>query len=303
MGNILALTGVTNNPGRVLVEYIEKNRAVIDEMFPGGVVSVMRQSSSTSHLNKHLPNANVFTADLTDTDALKTAFKDTDTVLHMAGIHWSREVVDAAAFCHVRRLIVIHTCGVYSKYKAAGEEYRQIDRYVIDICNNNSIELTILRPTMIYGNSGDRNVIKFIKMVDKLPIMPVVNGGRYELQPVHYADLGKAFFDVLVNRKVASGDFILSGDKPILLRDMFTEIGKNLGKNVKFVSCPFWIAYPGAVVIWAITLGKIDFREKVQRLCEDRAFPHDEATKDFGFAPRPLETGIVDEVKEYRERR
>lgn len=303
MNKKLVLTGATNNPGRVLVDYIAENREQISDMFPGGIVSIFRASSDTSHFKKSLPDAQIITCDLTDVDSLKTAFRDADTVLHMAGIHWSREVATAAATCHVRRLIVIHTCGIYSKYKAAGEEYRQIDAYVEKTCKENNITLTILRPTMIYGNSRDRNVIKFIKMVDKFPIMPVVNGGRYELQPVHYADLGKAFFDVLLNEERTAGkDFILSGEKPILLRDMFTEIGKNLGKNVKFISCPFLIAYPGAVVVWTLSLGKVDFREKVQRLCEDRDFPHEEATKAFGFAPRPFEVGIAGEVGEYKRR-
>ena len=301
MNDKLVLTGATNNPGRVLVDYIAENKDKINELFPGGIVSVFRASSDTSHFKSSLPDAEITTCDLTDVEGLKTAFRDADTVLHMAGIHWSREVATAAVACRVRRLIVIHTCGIYSKYKAAGEEYRQIDTFVEEICKTNNIILTILRPTMIYGNSRDRNVIKFIKMVDKLPIMPVVNGARYELQPVHFADLGKAFFNVLVNEETTAGkDFILSGDKPILLRDMFTDIGKNLGKNVKFISCPFFIAYPGAVVVWALSLGKIDFREKVQRLCEDRAFPHEEAAKAFDFSPRPFEVGIVEEVGEYK---
>lgn len=303
MNDKLVLTGATNNPGRVLVDYIAENRDKINELFPGGIVSVFRASSDTYHFKCSLPDAEIATCDLTDVEGLKTAFRGADTVLHMAGIHWSREVATAVAACRVRRLIVIHTCGIYSKYKAAGEEYRQIDECVEKTCKKSNIILTILRPTMIYGNSRDRNVIKFIKLVDKFPIMPVVNGARYELQPVHYADLGKAFFNVLVNEEITSGkDFILSGEKPILLRDMFTEIGKNLGKDVKFISCPFWIAYPGAIVVWAVSLGKIDFREKVQRLCEDRAFPHEEATKAFGFAPRSFEDGIVNEVREYKRR-
>ena len=301
MGSILALTGVTNNPGRVLVEWIARHKEAVDERFPGGIVPVVRASSGTAHLKKHLPDANVAVADLTDTQALKAAFRGADTVLHMAGIHWSRQVADAAAYCGVRRLIVVHTCGVYSKYKAAGEEYRRIDAYVSDICQKHRIVLTVLRPTMIYGNGGDRNVIKFIRMVDRLPLMPVVNGGRYALQPVHYADLGEAFFHVLMNETATGGrDFILSGDRPILLREMFAEIGRKLDKRVRFISCPFTVAYPGAVALWAVTLGKVDFREKVQRLCEDRAFPHDAAADAFGFTPRPFEVGIADEVREYR---
>ena len=163
--------------------------------------------------------------------------------------------------------------------------------------------LTILRPTMIYGNVQDNNVVTFIKMVDKLPLMPVVNGARYELQPVHYKDLGDAYFTVLMNEKAtANKDFVLSGGEPILLRDMLIEIGKNLGKKVKFISCPYWIAYSGACVLYAVTLTKKDYREKVQRLCEPRVYSHDAAAKAFGYSPRSFKVGIVDEVKEYRVR-
>jgi len=303
MNNKLVLTGATNNPGRILVEYLATNRARVDALFEGGIVSVFRAFSDASHFETTLPSAEKIIADLTDTEGLKAAFKDADTVLHMAGIHWSREVATAAAACRVRRLIVVHTCGIYSKYKAAGEEYRQIDAYVEKICRENNIVLTVLRPTMIYGNVRDRNMIKFIEMVDKLPVMPVVNGARYALQPVHYEDLGRAFFDVLVNEEETGGrDFILSGEQPILLRDVFIEIGKKLGKRVKFADHPFFFAYFGAVVIWILTFGKMDFREKVQRLCEPRAYPHEAATEAFGFSPRPFEIGISGEVEEYRRR-
>ena len=303
MEGMLVLTGVTNNPGSILVECIGQNMDQIQQMFPGGIRAVVRASSNINHFKSCIPDGDIATCDLTDRAALTSAFKDADTVFHVAGIHWSREVIDAAVANHVRRVIAIHTCGIYSKYKAAGEEYRQIDEYVYKRAREAHIDLTILRPTMIYGNKRDRNIIKFIKMVDKLPIMPVVNGARYALQPVHYRDLGEAFYQVLVHPETANHDYILSGAEPILLRDMLTEIGKNLGKKVRFISCPFWIAYPGAVVVYGLSLGRIDLREKVQRLCEPRAYPHDEATAAWGFAPVPFEVGIVNEVREYKEER
>ena len=300
MDNKLALTGITNNPGRVLIRYISENYNEVLNFFPGGIRAVYRTESNVKDFERLLPNAEKYICDLTDVEGLKIAFKDIDTVFHIAGIHWSREVFEAAAYCGVRRIITVHTCGIYSKYKSAGEEYRQIDDYCYRICKENGIALTILRPTMIYGNGRDRNVIKFIKMIDKLPIMPVVSGGRYTLQPVHYEDLGKAFYDVLCHEiETANKDFILSGKEPILLRDMFIEIGKNLDKKVHFISCPFWIAYPGAWFVYLLTLTKIDYREKVQRLCENRSFPHNEATVAFGYNPRSFQEGIVNEVVEY----
>ena len=303
MSKILALTGVTGKKsGGILAKYIGENINIVKSIYPDGIRAVVRNTSKTTELQKQINDIKVFRGELTDVGFLKKCFANVDTVLHLAGIHWSREVVEAAAFCGVRRLILVHTTGIYSKYKEAGEEYRQIDSYVYDTCNKNGIVLTICRPTMIYGNIYDNNVIQFVKMVDKFPVMPVVNGARYELQPVHYEDLGCAYYQILINEAAtANMDFILSGGNAILLRDMLTQIGKNLGKNVKFISCPYWLAYLGAWVLYVFSFRRKDYREKVQRLREPRAFSHEDATNAFGYLPRQFEVGIIDEVKQYKE--
>ena len=69
-------------------------------------------------------------------------------------------------------------------------------------------------------------------MVDRFPIMPVVNGAHYQLQSVHYKDLLAAYYQVLLHEDTtANKEFNLSGGSPISLRDMLKEIGLNLGKK------------------------------------------------------------------------
>jgi nucleoside-diphosphate-sugar epimerase len=301
MKKILVITGATGKKSGGYFAYIlGKNIETVNSLFPDGIRAIVRKTSDTNELYNSIPQVEKYIGDLTEKEVLKKAFTNADTVVHIAGIHWSREVVEVAANCHVRRLILVHTTGIYSKYKEAGEEYRQIDEYVYCTCKKNNIVLTILRPTMIYGNVNDHNVVVFIKMVDKLPLMPVVDGAKYELQPVHYKDLGNAYYKVLINEAAtANKDFNLSGGAPIQLKDMLNEIGKNLGKNVKFISCPLMIAYAGAWLLYVVTFGKKDFREKVQRLCEPRVYSHELATMTFGYNPRTFEVGIVEEVEEY----
>ena len=305
MAKILVLTGATGKKsGGVLTENIGRELERVKERFPDGIRAVVRATSNTTELDRLIPCVEKYVGDLTQVPVLKEAFRDADTVVHVAGIHWSREVVEAAVYCGVRRLILVHTTGIYSKYKEAGEEYRQIDEFVYGMCREHGIVLTVLRPTMIYGNLTDNNIVTFISMVDRFPLMPVVNGARYELQPVHYRDLGDAYFAVLMNEETTAGrDFILSGGAPIMLRDMLTEIGKGLGKKVRFISCPFWLAYAGAWAVYGVTNKKKDFREKVQRLCEPRCFPHEEAAEAFGYSPRPFATGVRDEVEQYKRTR
>ena len=301
MSKILVVTGLTGRKsGGGFAQKIIENIEAVREMFPDGIRAVVRATSHTDAIDGFIKPDCKYIGDVTDVEVLQKAFADADTVLHIAGIHFSKKVVDAAVCAKVRRLILVHTTGIYSKYKAAGEEYRQIDDYVYTQCKSHNIILTILRPTMIYGNIYDRNVITFIKMVDKLPIMPVVSGANYELQPVHYKDLSDAYYAVLINEEATGNkDFVLSGGAPVLLRDMLMEIGKNLDKKVKFVSVPFWLAYAGAWAIYLLSLSQIDYREKVQRLCEPRVYSHEEAKKAFGYSPRTFQEGVPGEVKEY----
>ena len=103
-------------------------------MFPDGIRAVVRLTSSTKKLDHLIPGENKYVGDLSEISTMKEAFKDADTVVHVSGIHCFREVVEAAVHCNVRRVILVHTTGIYSKYKAAGEEYRHIDEYIYKIC-------------------------------------------------------------------------------------------------------------------------------------------------------------------------
>ena len=301
MKKILAVTGATGKKsGGAFMNLIYENLPAVREMFPDGIRALVRESSDTSFLDEKLPEVEVMRGDITDPAQLETFLENVDTLVHISGIAYSERIVTAAVKCKVRRLILVHTTGIYSKYKAAGENYRRIEEKVYALCRENGIVLSICRPTMIYGNTSDKNVIVFVKMVDRFPIMPVVNGARYNLQPVHYKDLAKAYFAVLMNEeKTANKDYVLSGGSVIELREMLKEIGKNLGKDVRFISCPFAIAYFGAWVLYCLTLKKFDYREKVQRLCEPRAYPFEDAKNDFGYEPVTFHEGIVDEVKQY----
>ncbi len=300
MDEILAITGITGKSGRAFAYCLEQHQDVIRSMFPGGIrVLLHKEREKDADILSCFAPERMY-GDLEDEQFLSEALLGVDTIVHIAGIHWSRTLTTAAASQFVRRMIMVHTTGIYSKYKAAGEEYRNIDDFVYMMCRSKNIILTILRPTMIYGTIGDKNVARFIRMVDRFPIMPVVNNAEYELQPVHYKDLGKAYYNVLVSEKITGGhDYILSGGEEITLRNMLIEMGAYLSKRMRFISVPFPIAYSMAWALYIVTAGKKDYREKVQRLCEPRVYPHEEATRDFGYDPRTFRSAIGDEVREY----
>ncbi|MPN44398.1 hypothetical protein SDC9_191963 [bioreactor metagenome] len=119
------------------------------------------------------------------------------------------------------------------------------------------------------------------------------------LQPVNGRDLGKAYYQVLSKLEIINGDYILSGEKPVSMLEMFKIISAKLGKKTTFISVPLGLGVFMATCLKVLTFGKVDYIERVQRMGEDGNFPHDAAEKDFGYKPMSFEKGIEIEVKEY----
>ena len=288
-------TGLTGKSGRVLAEDLKTYHA--SERFS---MRAAVRASSLKQMQALMPEAECFGGEFTDESFLDAVTQDVDVLFHIAGIGTSTGFVRAAVKNGVKQIILVHTTGIYSKYKAAGEWYRQVETEIDALTKEAGIPVTYLRPTMIYGTLQDENMVKFIGMVDKLSPMPVVNHGAYLLQPVHCADLGHAYYQILTHLEETAGkSYILSGRDPILLIDMFRVIADELGVQRRYLSVPFPIAYAGAWVLYLLSLKRIDMREKVQRLCENRDFPHAEAVRDFGYDPMSFEGGLRAEVRAY----
>jgi hypothetical protein len=80
---------------------------------------------------------------------------------------------------------------------------------------------------------------------------------------------------------------------------MLSVIAEYLHKPARFFSVPYWFAIACAWLLYLISLTKIDYREKVQRLVEPRAYPHDAATRDFGYSPVGFAEGVEQEMTDY----
>mgnify|MGYP003586083839 CR=1 FL=1 len=242
-------------------------------------------------------NINKVIIDLDDFNKLNEFLVGFDTVFHIVNIKKSVNVVKAAINNNVRWVILVHTTGIYSKFKSASQEYIEIEKQIEDLIKDTNTKITILRPTMIYGSLDDQNMSFFIKMVNKLKIFPIVNNGKYYLQPVHQEDLGKAYYSVLINEdKTIGNNYNLSGKDKLYLIDILKTISNKLNKKTIFISIPFSIAYFGGWCVYLLSFTKIDLREKIQRLVEPRAYDHDDAIKDFNYSPIPFEEGIGREI-------
>lgn len=288
---MIAITGITGHSGRYFYQELIKHN------YNDTIKFLVRSESDTSFIENKL-NFHVISTDLNDIDALSTAFSGVETIIHIAGIQYTPFIIKAALRSRCRRLIAIHTTGCYSKHKQAASEYIRIDDSLLKY--RDKIKITILRPTMIYGDLCDHNMSKFIRMVDKFKVYPNIAYGNCLIQPVHAEDLGKAYYQVMTSVITEGKDYILSGDKPIQMIECLKIIQQELGCHTLFVPIPLWFAVIGAKCLKLITLRKIDIIEKVLRMGEDRSFDHQAATDDFDFKPRSFNEGIHYEINQYK---
>lgn len=291
---MLLITGITGFSGSYFLEELIKNQ------YPGKIRCIVRKSSDTSLLDNCNLDIEKVVGDLGDQRFLDTVTEGVETILHM-GIFDSINITKAALKNNVKKLILIHTSGVYSKYKKMAAEYKNIEWHVNQMIlnNKNPINLIYVRPTMIFGHINDGTIAVFIKLIDKFRVFPIVARGKSQLQPVHGKDLGKAYYQIVTSSHIANGDYILSGEKPVSINFILTTISQTLGKKTLFINVPLKVSVLLAKIINILTIGKINYIEEVQRMGEDRSACHEKARTDFSYCPSSFKENLKDAVAIY----
>ncbi|MDW7662795.1 MAG: NAD(P)H-binding protein [Bacillota bacterium] len=293
---MLLVTGITGHSGRYFLQELINNK------YEGPIRCIVRETSDTSMLDNSGLNIEKVYGNLSDKNIIKNSVNGVDAIMHIYNIYHSPTIVEEAIANNVSRAILVHTAGIYSNFKFASQRYKEVEKKVNKLTSVSGCptKVTILRPTMIYGDLCDSNMSKFIKMIDKFRIMPLIDGGKSLIQPVNARDLGRAFYDVLMSpQKTAGKKYDLSGEQPLSMILVFKMISDNLNKKTTFISIPLWVGVLLARAVKISTFGRIDFVEQMRRMGEDRSLSHSEALKDFGFSPMPFEDGIRLEVEQY----
>jgi len=289
---MLYVTGITGHSGCWFV------KRLISERYKGRIRCIVLPGNDTGFLNESGLDIDIVIGDLNNQEFLTSTMAGCSTVLHIASIDFSRNVVKAALDNNVDWAILVHTTGRYSKYKTASEEYIEIEEYVLKF--RERMGITVLRPTMIYGSSRDRNMYKLITFLHKIKFFPMFGEGKNLMQPVHARDLGNAYYDVIVNRSTTfNKDYNLSGKQPLSYMELVRTVSKSLGRKNIIVKIPLWASILAARVYNAVDKKAIISVEQVLRMQEDKAFSYENAMRDFAYSPISFEDGIVEEVNEY----
>ena len=110
---MLLVIGITGHTGRFFLNELIKNN------YKEKIRFFVRNKEIENTLKKSKLNYEIFLGDLKNENDIDNACKNVDTVLEIYNIHYSLSVLNAAINNNVKRIIFVHTTGIYSKYKEA----------------------------------------------------------------------------------------------------------------------------------------------------------------------------------------
>ncbi len=188
--------------------------------------------------------------DITDVDALASAFEGCDAVAHCAGINreigeqtfrrvhvdGTRAVVEAARRAGVQRIVLVSflrarpDCG--SGYHESKWEAEQIVRA-------SGIPHTILKSGMIYG-PGDHMIDHVTKAVRTLPFFWTVGYRERTARPVPVEDAVDVLVAALEGR-IEEPTIAVMGADEITLGEAIRRIARVAGRRPAFVPVPTWM--------------------------------------------------------------
>jgi uncharacterized protein YbjT (DUF2867 family) len=212
-------------------------------------------------------------------------------------------IVAAAISAQMDRAVFVSTTAVDTALPAASKPVRLAAEETI---RSSPLAWTILRPAMIYGAPGDRNLSRLLALLARarrrlppggLPLLlPVPGGGRRLQQPVHVADVAGALLAAVERPAAWTRCYDIAGPEPLTFAELLRSSGAAIGCQVRVLPVPL-------TPVMALTrcYERAGRKPKIRaeqwaRLAEDKAFPIDAAVRDLKYVPRPFGEGIREEA-------
>jgi nucleoside-diphosphate-sugar epimerase len=238
--------------------------------------------------------------DLSDIGSLKTAMLKCDALINIASLGFGHGpgIVKAAEEARIRRAIFISTTALFTELNAKSKSVRQ---QAEDCIKASKLDWTILRPTMIYGAPGDRNMIRLIRFIDHSPVIPIFGSGDYLQQPVYVENVAKSIVAVLFTEKTIKNEFNISGKYPHTFSEIIDLTAQALGKRIIRVHIPSKISLYATKLYEKLSKRPLIKSEQIMRLNENKNFDYSAAKEAFGYDPISFEEGIAKEVALYRQ--
>jgi uncharacterized protein YbjT (DUF2867 family) len=243
--------------------------------------------------------------DVMSRQSLDQGMAGCDAVIHLVGIirehpaigatfarvhtQGTINVLEAAAAAGARRYVHMSALGTRA---GARSRYHQTKWAAEEAVRASPLPWTIFRPSIIYGR-GDAFVTQLARMIERLPIVPVLGAGRQRLQPVPVAHVAQGFVRALTLDTTVKHTYDVGGPEPVTMIDLVDRVAAAMGRRR-----PLKAHVPLGLVR---TVTRALYRFSDYPLTPDQLLMLEEENtcepgpfyEAFGLVPVPLDTGLA----------
>lgn len=262
----------------------------------GHVVKALTRSPSARRRATNL-GAEPLDGDLDEPQSVDAAFgaSNAEALVNVASLGFGHAptIVAAAEEAGIRRAVFVSTTAIFTRLPASSKAPRLAAEKLIKA---SGLDWTIVRPTMIYGTPGDRNMVRLLRFLNRCPVVPLPGGGHGLQQPVHVADVAQAVVDGLERPIAIHRCYDVGGPEPLSMARIVEQAGAAVGRRPRIVALPLAPPILATRIYERLAPRPRLKAEQLQRLAEDKVFNIDAARRDLDYRPRPFAVGIAAEA-------
>ena len=151
----------------------------------------------------------------------------------------------------------------------------------------------ILHPTMVYGAAGEDNVQRLAALLRRLPLVPLPDGGRALVQPIHQSDVTRSLRAAMAVAWNGPEAVVVAGPAPLPYAQFVRAVAAAAGlRPPRIVLVPAGLLQAVAPLMRLPGLPRIG-ADEIRRLGEDKAFAIDGMRRMLGIEPIALATGLA----------
>lgn len=246
----------------------------------------------------------IFYGDVSDVNTLSGAFDDVKIVFHLAAIilatdpsiyekiniNGTQSMVDESIKAGIEHFIFVSSASViYPKTTAYSRSKRECERIIKE---QDSMNYTIVRPTLSYNENGGQEFLMFLDYLKKYPIVPFIGRGKALKNPVHVDDLMRGFLTIPGNPKAYGKVYGFCGSEEITIWDLAKLMLKHQKISKPFLPVPVPFAMLSAKIMGLFSKNPPLRWQSIAGIIQDANLDNTSAREDLGYNPRGISEGL-----------
>jgi len=242
--------------------------------------------------------------DVLEPDGLPPSVEGCSAIIHLVGIIREHRA-SGVTFDRLHTQATANMLGVareagvkrYVQMSAVGPRPGAVSHYhrtkwqAEEVVRASALDWTIIRPSLIFG-PGDEFVSVLARMIRRLPAVPVLGDGQYQLQPIAVEQVAEGFARALRLPLTVGQTYEVAGPEPHRFVELLDQIGVALGAaRVRKIHISL-----GLIKIMLHAFGWLPFfpvtKDQIIMLEEGNVADPSRFYADFNVTPEPLVAGL-----------